>query len=271
MSRRAAPDRDRRRRARRLLVGVLRAERAGLVRGVAAGLGWQAAAALAPLVLARAIDDGLTGRDPGALALWVGVLLALGGVQAGTSALRHRHAISTSARTAHALRARLLARVHVLDAASLDRIPTGELLARATSDVTRVEVLVDAVAHTVGYLGTVLVAGIALAVLDPVLALIVFAVLLVMAGVVALAVPGARARAGALQAAIGRASQAAEETVTGFAVLKGLGGEPAAAGRVAAASAEVRRRGIRASRYDASLAAVLAVLPVAALALVPGC
>lgn len=252
----------------RVLREAVAGERAVLVRGTVVGITWQAAGALAPLVLARAIDDGLVGEDRGALATWAAVLVLLGVLQAGTSLLRHRYAVTAFACAEDVLRRRLLARVHELDAAATETMTVGGLLSRATSDVRQVGNLVDCVAHTVGYaVSVVLVAGL-LATLDVPLALLVLASMGVMSVVVAACAGELRRRSGDQQAAVGQVTEVAEQTVSGFAALVGLGAGPAVLVRGQRAADQARAAGVRSARWESGLTATLALVPSLALALV---
>lgn len=87
---------------RRLLRALVRHSGRTLAVGAVAGVGWLAAAALGPLAVSRAVD-ALADDRTDAVAAWVGVLLALGALEAGCTALRHRQAITAYAGTTRLL------------------------------------------------------------------------------------------------------------------------------------------------------------------------
>src|SRR5689334_489194 len=79
--------------ATRFLVWLANQSRPTLAAGIALGVVWMVAQALAPAAIGKAIDDGLTARDPDALVTWGLVLLGLGVLQAVAGVLRHRCAV----------------------------------------------------------------------------------------------------------------------------------------------------------------------------------
>ncbi|SDQ35845.1 ABC transporter ATP-binding protein [Quadrisphaera sp. DSM 44207] len=227
---------------------------------------WQAGAAVAPLVLGRAVDEGVVAGDLRALLLWCAVLAALGAVEALAALVRHRHAAGSFAESSAALRQRLLQRALALDATFHDRVPAASLLARATSDVERVGRLLDCVAHTVAYAVSLVGAAVLLAVLDLRLAVVVTGGLACLTALMAWAAPRQRARAAALQEAVDGVTVSIDETVTGLEVVQGVGAERARERAVARESARVRERGLRVHRLNAGVEPFLDAVPLLVLA-----
>ncbi len=250
----------------RLIRALLRDVRPELVRGVAAGVSWQTAAALAPLAVAQIIDEGLIGRDGGAVWRWAAVLVVLAFAEAYASRTRHKNAVTLFARTGATVRTRLLERVQQLDASFYDQISPGSLLARATSDAEHMANLVDHIPHSVGFAVSIVVITGLLATVDLVVAGVVVGSMAMLIVVVALGARPQRNRAAALQESIAHATVGAEETIAGFAVIKGLGAERAQGDRIAAAAAQVRTAGLAANRLDAVIDTMLALLPALSLA-----
>jgi len=250
----------------RLVRGLLRAVRSELLRGVGAGVSWQAAAALAPLAVAQIIDDGLLGGDRGAIWRWSAALVGLAGAEAYASRTRHKNAVTLFARTGAAVRTRLLERVQQLDATFHDQVSPGSLLARATSDAEHMAQLVDHIPHSVGFAASIVVITGLLATVDLVVAGVVVGTMTLLVVVVTLGARPQRDRAAALQASIAQATVSAEETLAGFAVIKGLGAERAQGDRIECAAADVRVKGLAANRLDAVLDALLQLLPALTLA-----
>ncbi|HVF20157.1 MAG TPA: ABC transporter ATP-binding protein [Mycobacteriales bacterium] len=250
----------------RLIKDLLHDVRPELVRGVAAGVSWQAAGAFAPLVIAQIIDDGLVGGDRAALGRWSAVLVLLACIEAFSSRTRHKNAVALYARTGATVRQRLLDRVQALDATFHDRVSPGELLARATSDADHMARLLDNIPHSVGFAGSIVVVTALLATVDGMVALAVVGSEALLAVVVVLGARPQRERAAALQNAIAVSTVSAEETLAGFAVIKGLGAEDAQSHRVATSADRVRDRGLAANRVDAVLEALVELLPALTLA-----
>ena len=228
---------------------------------------WQAGAALAPLVLGRAIDDGVVAGDLRALLAWCGVLAVLGATEALAALVRHRHAAGSFAQSSALLRQRLLDRALVLDATFHDRVPAASLLARATSDVERVGRLLDSLAHTVAFVAALVGATVLLAVLDGRLALLVTGGLASLTVLMAWAAPRQRARTAALQEAVDGVTVSIDETVTGLEVVQGIGAERAREDAVARDTAVVQRRGLGVHRLNALVEPFLDAVPLLVLAL----
>jgi ABC-type multidrug transport system fused ATPase/permease subunit len=77
----------------RLLLWIGRFQLGTLAAGIVFGVIWMVAQALMPYAIGRAIQDGLIDDRPGQLALWAGLLLALGTLQAAAGVIRHRFAV----------------------------------------------------------------------------------------------------------------------------------------------------------------------------------
>src|SRR5262245_9968572 len=90
----ADPGEPDQRSASRFLWWLVRCEVPTVVAGVAIAVVCQAAGALTPAAIGRAIDAGLTHRNPTALLDWTLVVLALGVTAAITNVARHRYAVT---------------------------------------------------------------------------------------------------------------------------------------------------------------------------------
>lgn len=142
------------------------------VAAVATILG-SAALAVGPSMLQRAIDDGLGRHDRGALGyavLGYVVALSLGGLAGG---VRTTAMAVGGERFIHRLRTDALAGILRLDLGRFERLRRGDLLARVTADT---EALSGAarwiIPDAVRYLADLVAALVAVAVLDPLLALL---------------------------------------------------------------------------------------------------
>jgi ATP-binding cassette subfamily B protein len=253
--------------ARRLLRDQLRAHRRVLALGAVAGIGWQAAAALAPLALGRGVD-ALAAGDTGTWMWWAAALLALGVLEAGCTALRHRQAITAYVGTTRLLRNRLLAAVLRHDDPARAATDPGRLTSLAETDVMRVSSFVDAVAHTIGYAVSVVVVAVLLVLTDPVLALCVLAPL----SAAALLVLALRARTRRAwsdrQDAVAAATSTVVAGLGAHEALAGLGAGRHVADVLSRQTEQVRRRGLAVARVEALLETTVTALTGTGLALV---
>jgi ATP-binding cassette subfamily B protein len=251
---------------RRLLLGTAAGRWRALLLGLLAGLAWQAAALLVPLVIARAVDDGALTGDTLLVAAWVGVLLALGLVQAATSALRHRQAVTLMSRGAADVYGRVADHVLRLRPEARSRWSAGEILARGGGDVERVAMWLDSLPHTLGYALTAAGGVALLAVIDPVLAAVVLGSGALLGAGVTVVGPRLRRAAARRQEAAGRLARQVDETLAGYDVLAGLGGHGAARRRLDRASEDVRVTGTRLGTLEATAVAAVELAPQLGLA-----
>ena len=232
---------------------------------VGAGILWQAAAILAPLLIKQAIDDGIIGDDRRTLVLCCVGLGLLGLLEAACWGLRHFLAIRNGMRTDASVRDGIFRHAQRLDATYHDRVPPGELMSRATSDSLLVARLVDNSGHTFGFLLTVVgVAGVLLW-MDWKLALILLLPLPLLSIATWRYSGPYSERSKRLQEDLGRASTLAEETISGVRVVKGLGAGNALLARFRALSDRIVERGLDLARLDAIFLPLLELLPLLGL------
>jgi ATP-binding cassette subfamily B protein len=252
----------------RFVGDAFRREGRYVVAAVAAGLAWQAAAIVAPLLISQAIDDGILGGDRVALVGWCAGLGVLGLIEAACWGLRHFLAIRNGMRTDAAVRDGIFEHSQRLDASYHDRVPPGELMSRATSDSLLVARLIDNSGHTFGYVLTVVgVSGILLW-LDWQLALILLLPLPLLSIATWRYTGPYSERTKRLQEELGRASTLVEETISGVRVVKGLGAGRALLDRFRPLSDRIVERGLDIARLDAAFLPLLELLPLLGLIVV---
>ena len=252
---------DRRRAAWRFIGTLLWRERRGIGAAALAGLSWQGAAILTPVIAAQAIDAVDKG-DRGDLYLWAAVAVAIGLVEAVAGAARHVYAIRNRARGLAHVRDDLLEQALRLDARFHDRFPPGELMSRSSSDAEVVARMLDAFGHTVGYFVTVIGASVVLLLIDATLALMILAPLpLLIFGFWRYA-RRYSSRTKLYQEELGHASGLVEETVAGIRVVKGLGAGAALSQRFHDSSERVRARALDVVAVDAVFLPALDVVPL---------
>jgi ATP-binding cassette subfamily B protein len=244
---------------------AFRRQRRAVAGSTASGIVWQAAAVAAPLLVARAIDQGILQSDRRALALWCGLLLGLGALEAATWATRHLFAIRSGRGTEKAVRDDLFSHAQALDATYHDRVPPGELMSRASSDSLLVARVVDITGHSAGYVLTVVAVTVLLLLLDAQLALIVLLPLPLLSLVVWRYSRLYADETKRLQDELAATTTLVEETIAGIRVVKGLGAGPALVARFREASGRIVERALALARLDAMFVPALEFLPLLAL------
>jgi ATP-binding cassette subfamily B protein len=246
----------------RYLWAVARRLRWTIVGAMAAGLAWQGAAILSPLLVRHAIDAGIVHHHRSAL-WWAcaGIaLLGLGEAVAGGS--RHYFAIRNRALADAGVRDGIFRRALELDARYHDRVGAGELISRASNDAELVARVFDSIGHTVGYILTIFGVSIVLLVVDWRLALAVLLPLpLVSVGFGRYSRRYAE-RTKVNQEELGELTALAEETIAGIRVVKGLGAGDALSARFRARSDRVVATSLAVADVDAVFLPALEALPL---------
>ena len=252
---------DRRRAAWRFIGSLLVRERRGIGLAALAGLSWQGAAILTPVVAAYAIDAVVDG-DRGDVYRAAALVMAIGVVETIAGAGRHVFAMSNRAHGLAHVRDAVLSQALRLDARFHDRFPPGELMSRSSSDAEVVSRVLDASGHTVGYLVTVVGASIVLLLIDATLALLILAPLpLLIFGFWRYA-RRYSTRTKLYQEELGHTSALVEETVAGIRVIKGLGAGAALSRRFHGSSERVRDRALDVVAVDAVFLPALELVPL---------
>jgi ATP-binding cassette subfamily B protein len=142
-------ERETRRAGWRLLRGALRTQRAWLSLGVLAGVSWTAAKITVPLLAAAAIDNGIIPGDSGVILVFALVIVGVGVVQGLSSGFRRYCAFRIAYRTETDLRQRLFAHLQRLHFAFHDETQTGQLMARANTDIFQINMVVILIPLTI--------------------------------------------------------------------------------------------------------------------------
>jgi ATP-binding cassette subfamily B protein len=249
----------------RFLRAVVRSQAGGVAGAALSGLAWQIGAVAAPLIVARAIDQGVLTGDHGTLLVWLLVLLAAGLLEVLAGAARHVFAIRNRARGDAGVRDAIFAHALRLDATYHDRVGPGELMSRASSDSEMIARLLDAVGHTIGYVLTVFAVAVVLLTIDVRLALVVLLPLPLVSVAGWAYSKRYHERTTRLQEDLAGAATLAEETISGIRVVKGLGAGPALRLRFREQSDRIVQRGLAVARIDAVFVPVLEMLPLLGL------
>ena len=142
----------------RLMRSELNEQRRWLILGILAGALWTGARLTGPLLAALAIDEGIIPGDGRKIVIYSLLILGVGVIQGIGTALRRYTAFRIAYRVETDLRQRLFAHLQQLHFAFHDRAQTGQLMARANSDIQQVNLVVVLLPLTVAT--TFLLAGV---------------------------------------------------------------------------------------------------------------
>jgi ATP-binding cassette subfamily B protein len=258
-------ERELRRAGWRLIRGALGSQRRWVVSGVVAGVVWTTAKIAIPLLAAAAIDDGILPGDSGAILLYSLLIVLMGGVQAVGTGARRYAAFRISYRVETDLRERLFAHLQRLHFAFHDRAQTGQLMARANTDIQQVNqvvVLLPLFAASVFILVAVIVVMMIESVTLALLALGALPLLQIAATRFSHRIAPV---ALGLQEELGDLSGVVEESIAGVRVVKGFGSERLQSQRLNAEADAVLDRALEAARLRSGFMPLVDFLPALAL------
>jgi ABC-type multidrug transport system fused ATPase/permease subunit len=220
-----------------------------------------------PLVTKTIIDDGLTGRVPGVLGREIVLLMVLAVVRWVVGGLRRNISGRVGTNVEYDLRNRLVRHLLALEPAYHDRAPTGQLLARTTSDVRSLRYFISwGLVFMVLNVITFVIAAVQMWLLSPRLSLVVLA----------LAPPlvyGALRYNRRLhrvywqvQQEIGELTTVVEEATAGVRVVKAFGRENEQTRRLEGEASSILDQNLEAARLRAFYTPLLGILPQLSLA-----
>ncbi|ACU74155.1 ABC transporter related [Catenulispora acidiphila DSM 44928] len=218
------------------------------------------ATAAMPLVQRHIIDDVVISRRS-ALAPWAAVALVLAVVNFGGTRLRRYVGGKLSLDVQYDLRNRIFGALSRLDGARQDELATGQLISRATSDVTMVQGLLGMLPMLIGNALLFVVALTVMAFLSPLLTLVALAT---GPGLWFVAVAARRRLYPATWEAQQQASALAgvvDAAVGGVRVVKGFGQEEQELGKLEAAGERLFASRLRAVRFSARYNPAIMAIP----------
>jgi ABC-type multidrug transport system fused ATPase/permease subunit len=222
-----------------------------------------------PALTGRIIDEGIVARDPGTMVRLVGLLLGYGLVRWGLAGLRRNVSGRVGTDVELTMRNRLAGHLLALEAGWHDRMQTGQLLSRATSDIRAVRYFLSW--------------GLTFILLDALMAVIVavrmwlisprLAVLALLVGppILLLAVRYNRRLHTIywqVQQETGELTTVVEENAAGVRVVKAFGREAEEQRKLEAEADDILTENLRAARLSGFYAPMLAALPQISLALI---
>jgi len=220
-----------------------------------------------PRIIKTIIDDGLTRRVPGVLGRETALLVVLGLVRWACAGVRRNTSARIGTDVEVDLRARLARHLLALEAGWHDRVQTGQLLSRYTSDIRSVRYFLSwGLMFSVLNLLTFFIAGAQMWTLSPRLTLVTLAV-------------GPPLVYGAVrynsrlhriywqvQQEVGELTTVVEENAAGVRVVKAFGREAEQQARLEAEASSILSENLKAARLRAFYTPLLATLPQLSLA-----
>jgi ABC-type multidrug transport system fused ATPase/permease subunit len=207
-------------------------------------------ASLAQPMVAKLVVDTLSERRS-----LVGPVAVLTGLMIG-GALLSTAGIYLLGRTAETMvltaRERLISRLLRVRVSGLDRLKPGDLLSRVTSDTTLLRsVSTNGLVHSVNAMFLLIGCVVLMAILDPPLLAVTFAVLVMNGVAVLLVVPRIRRATERSQTAVGRMGSLLERALGAFRTVKACGAEEREIATIGHAARQAWRRGIQAAGWTA--------------------
>jgi ATP-binding cassette subfamily B protein len=239
-----------------------------IVTALVAALFWTATKVTIPLLAAAAIDKGIIGNDTSELVKYVGLMLVVGSFQVFVSGLRRYGAFRLAFRVEADLRQGLFAHLQRLHFAYHDEAQTGQLMARANTDIQMVREFLMLAPLTAASLMILVAVTIVMLTQSVTLALLALGAL----PLLNVAATRFSRKMGPisfdLQQELAELSGVVEESVSGIRVVKGFGAEDLQRARLAAEADQVQKEALAASRLRAGFLPLVDFLPAVALVMI---
>lgn len=244
---------------------TMRPQKWWIVQGVLAGVVWTAARITIPLLAAAAIDQGILEGDQGVVVRFAVLMVIVGVVQAVCTGLRRYSAFRIALRVETNLRDRLFAHLQRLHFAFHDEAQTGQLMARANSDMQQINLVVVLLPLTAASLLTMAAVLVIIFVQSPGLALLVVVTLPFLNVAATRFTHRIQPVTLELQEDLADLSGVVEESVAGIRVVKGFGAEKVQAARLRHEADAVLDRSMAAARLRAGFIPLVDLLPTLSL------
>jgi ATP-binding cassette subfamily B protein len=244
-----------------LLLGTLRGYPGVAALAIVGALIWMALVVTIPYVVKVIIDDAIVGGRSDLLVPLVVTLVVLGALQGIGIAMRRYFGFRLSYRAEADLRNRMFTHIQRLAFSFHDETPTGQLMARASSDLSQVRLILAMLPITLANLAMFGIVVIVLIVIDPVLGLVAsltVPALFFTANRFAGRVMGLSFR---IQQRLADLSQVVEEAVAGIEVVKSYGQEAAEENRLDASAAQIYDDSVSIARFRSTYAPLFELIP----------
>ncbi|RKT54667.1 ABC transporter ATP-binding protein [Saccharothrix australiensis] len=219
------------------------------------------AQALVPAAVGRAVDEGLLGRDAGALVAWGAILFGLGVVQAVTSILRDRCTVTNRLGSSFRTMQVVTAQAARLGSSLARRTSTGEVVNVGVSDVTHIGGAFSTAGRGAGAIASLFVVATVMLVSSWRLGLVVLVGTPVMVWAVTRLVRALHRRQQHQRDLQGALTAESVDIVGGLRVLRGIGGEAMFSRRYRESSQRVRAARVEVAKVEAVFGAAKVLLP----------
>lgn len=223
------------------------------------GLLWSAGKVAVPKLTSLAVDRAVLGK--GSLLFWALLIAAMGVIAGLFMAWRRWYAFHESRLTETRMREQLFAHILRLHVAYHDHVQTGQLMSRASSDLTQVQSFVVMVPLTIANLAMVVAIVVILVVQQPLLALVALAPLPLLNLLANRFSRRIHPAVMAVQQEQAQLATVVEEAVSGVRVVKGFGAEHVTAGRLRKEADDIRAVSLEAARVRSAFMPALDLLP----------
>ena len=253
----------------RRLFGLVRPYRWDLLLSIALAIGAQLAGLAIPWLTGRVVDDAIREEDTQQLWVLIGLILLAGAVRFGLMVVRRFVAGRMAVTVEYDLRNRLYDHLQTLSFSFYDRNQTGQLMSRATVDLSAVRVFLSyGLLFLSQHIITVFAVTALLLVIDPVLALVGLAITPLLVGVATRYSRVSHPVLTDVQQRLADVTTQAEENVVGVRVVKAFGQEERETARFRERAEDVFDANIKATRQRAAYLPLLEFLPTLAVAAV---
>jgi ATP-binding cassette, subfamily B, bacterial len=229
---------------------------------------WTATKVTIPLLAAAAIDKGIIGNDTSELVKYVGLMLAVGSFQVVVSGLRRYGAFRLAFRVEADLRHQLFAHLQRLHFAFHDEAQTGQLMARANTDIQMVREFLMLAPLTAASLMILVAVTVVMLTQSVTLALLALGALPLLNVAAARFSKKMGPISFDLQQELAELSGVVEESVSGIRVVKGFGAEDLQRAHLAVEADSVQKEALAASRLRAGFLPLVDFLPAVALVMI---
>ncbi|MFZ4584259.1 MAG: ABC transporter ATP-binding protein [Acidimicrobiia bacterium] len=258
-------DRELRRAGWRLMYRETRLQWHWVLSGVLTGIGWTGFRIAVPLLAAAAIDNGILKGNPSVAVRYALLILVAGALQVACGAWRRFGAFRVAYKVETDLRDRLFAHLQQLNFAFHDRAQTGQLMARANTDLSQVQGVVILVPLTIASMLTLLAVIVIMVSTNVILAVLALGTLPLLNVAATRFSKRIQPLGLELQQKLADLSGVVEESVSGVRVVKGFGAERVQVRRVQEESDAVFDQSVAMVKARAAFLPLIDLFPTLAL------
>ena len=252
----------------RLLRVALSQQRGGLAIGVVVGLFWAVGKVSVPQLTKMGIDRGIEGS--GNRVFWSGLVVAAGVIAGLFTAMRRWYAFRESRWIETRLREQIFSHLLKLHVGYHDKMQTGQLMSRASSDLQQLQAFVVMIPITLSNLAMLIAVVVLLIASQPMLALFALAPLPIVNVMASRFSRQIHPAVLAVQQEQAQLATVVEESVSGVRVIKGFGAEQVQARKLKTEADDIWNVSLVAAKIRSKFLPALDLLPSIGLIAVLG-